>query len=134
MVGLNKIMVIGNLGTDPEMRYTPNGNAVTNFRLAVTRGFTTRDGERQQETEWFTVSAWNKEAESCNQYLTKGRRVFVEGRLRSSTWESPDGQTRHRNEIVASRVLFLDRQPAATMPGDEPYGYSGGMDSEDLPF
>ena len=73
MVGLNKMMVIGNLGTDPEMRYTPNGNAVTSFRIAVSRSYTPKDGERRQETEWFRIVAWNKQAESCNQYLTKGQ-------------------------------------------------------------
>lgn len=134
MVGLNKIIVIGNLGTDPEMRYTPNGNAVTSFRLAVSRSYTTRDGERRQETEWFRIVAWNQQAESCNQFLQKGKKVYVEGRLKSDTWEGRDGQTRFTNEIIADRVLFLDRQPVTTMPGEEPYGDDGGMDAEDLPF
>lgn len=137
MVGLNKIMVIGNLGTDPEMRYTPNGKAVTDFRLAVSRGYTTRDGERRQETEWFRIVAWNQQAESCNQYLQKGKKVYVEGRLKSDTWEGRDGQTRFTNEIIAERVLFLDRQPVAQMSGEEPYGDGvgdAGMDGEDLPF
>ena len=134
MVGLNKIMVIGNLGTDPEMRYTPNGNAVTSFRLAVSRSFTPRDGERRQETEWFRIVAWNQQAESCNQYLQKGRRVYVEGRLKSSTWEGRDGQTMFTNEINAERVLFLDRQPLATAPSEEGYGEDVGVGAEDLPF
>ncbi len=134
MVGLNKIIVIGNLGTDPEMRYTPNGNAVTSFRLAVSRSYTTRDGERRQETEWFRIVAWNQQAESCNQFLQKGKKVYVEGRLKSDTWEGRDGQTRFTNEIIADRVLFLDRQPVTTMPGEESYGDDGGMDAEDLPF
>ena len=87
MTSLNKMMAIGNLGTDPEMRYTPNGNAVTSFRLATTRSYNSPDGERRQETEWFTVVTWNRLAELCNQYLTKGKRVLVEGRLetRSAT-------------------------------------------------
>ena len=117
MVGLNKMMVIGNLGTDPEMRYTPNGNPVTSFRLATGRTYTTSEGERRQETEWFSVVSWNQLAEQCNQFLTKGRRVYVEGRLKSDTWTGNDGQMRFRNEIIANRVLFLDR--GTTSPGDE---------------
>ena len=93
MVGLNKMMVIGNLGTDPEMRYTPSGNPVTSFRIATTRTYTSSDGERQQDTEWFTVVAWNQLAELCNQYLSKGRRAYVDGRLHTNSWEGPDGQT-----------------------------------------
>ena len=109
MVGLNKMLAIGNVGTDPEMRYTPNGNPVTSFRLATGRTYTTSDGERRQDTEWFTVVAWNQLAEQCNQFLIKGRRVYVEGRLKSNTWTAQDGQTRFNNEIIANRVLFLDR-------------------------
>ncbi|MBI2866469.1 MAG: single-stranded DNA-binding protein [Chloroflexi bacterium] len=123
MASLNKIMVIGNLGTTPEMRYTPTGIPITSFRMATSRFYTAQDGERRQETEWFTVVARNRLAETCNQFLIKGKRVYVEGRLRSHTWEGPDGQSRFRNEIVADRVLFLDRQPIATHPtpqGEEP--------------
>ena len=127
MVGLNKIMIIGNLGTDPEMRFTPNGNPVTSFRMAATRSYVAPDGERHQETEWFTVVTWNRVAETCNQYLTKGRRAYVEGRLQTRNWEGQDGQRRTRVEIVANTVLFLDRQgmgpsveeDAADLPVDE---------------
>ncbi|MBI4200063.1 MAG: single-stranded DNA-binding protein [Chloroflexi bacterium] len=142
MVGLNKVMIIGNVGTDPEMRYTPNGNPVTSFRMATSRTYTSPDGERRQDTEWFTVVAWNQLAEQCNQYLTKGRRAYVEGRLRSHTWEGTDGQTRFRNEIVADRVLFLDRapigQPPATEKGTpaaaEADQEAGPLEPEELPF
>ena len=127
---LNKIMVIGNLGTDPEMRYTPSGSAVTNFRMAVNRSYTASDGERREETEWFTIVAWNQLAEQVNQYLTKGRRAYVEGRLRSRSWEGQDGQTRFVNEINAFTVLFLDRAPQSGSQ-DEP---GGQVDPEDLPF
>ena len=145
MAGLNKMMAIGNVGTDPDMRYTPNGNPVTSFRLATGRTYTTSDGERRQETEWFTIVTWNKLAESCNQFLVKGKRVYVEGRLKSNSWTGPDGQTRFNNEIVADRVLFLDRgtttggqeegsfnpatasDPAAVDPAAE-------EDAEDLPW
>ena len=108
MSGLNKMLAIGNLGTDPEMRYTAGGVPVTSFRLASGRTYTTSDGERREETEWFTVVAWRQLAEQVNQYLTKGRRVFVEGRIQLRTWQGQDGQNRFANEIVADRVLFLD--------------------------
>lgn len=142
MVGLNKIMVIGNVGTDPEMRYTANGNAVTSFRMATSRTYNTSAGERQQETEWFTIVCWNQLAEQCNQFLAKGRRAYVEGRLSSHTWEGQDGQTRHRNEIVANRVLFLDRSgsaPLGATEGDSGFGNEPGisepsLDPEELPF
>ena len=109
MAGLNKIMVIGNVGTDPEMRYTPSGSPVTSFRLATNRRYNTQDGERREETEWFTIVAWSQLAEQVNQYLTKGRRAYVEGRLHSHSYQGNDGQMRFRNEIIADRVLFLDR-------------------------
>ena len=132
MVGLNRIMVIGNLGTDPEMRYTPSGSPVTSFRIAATRTYTSADGERQQDTEWFTVVAWNQLAELCNQYLSKGRRAYVDGRLHSNSWEGADGKTRFSNEIIADRVLFLDRQPTS-QPSTEDQGAST-LEAEDLPF
>ena len=152
MAGLNKMLVIGNVGTDPEMRYTPNGNPVTSFRLATGRTFTTSDGERRQDTEWFTVVAWSQLAEQCNQFLTKGRRVYVEGRLKSNTWTGVDGQTRFRNEIVANRVLFLDRATPSefedegegegegeaererSQPEPQASEAEGGGDAEDLPW
>ena len=132
---LNKIMVIGNLGTDPEMRYTPSGSAVTSFRLAASRTYTTSDGERREETEWFTIVAWNQLAEQVNQYLSKGRRAYVEGRLRSRSWEGQDGQTRFVNEINANTVLFLDRAPASqSQESGLQDGPGGQVDPEDLPF
>ena len=137
MANLNKVMIIGNVGADPEMRFTPNGNPVTTFNIATNRVFTTSEGERRKETEWFTVVTWNKLAEQCNQFLTKGRKAYVEGRLRTSSWEGQDGQRRNRVEIVADRVLFLDRQ--ATSPlGEEGRVEEGKleeeMEAEDLPF
>ena len=136
MVSLNKIMVIGNLGADPEMRYTPQGIPVTNFRIAVNFFRNDANGERQKDTEWFRVEAWRQLAELCNQYLTKGRRAFVEGRFRSRQWQGNDGQTRTSNEIVADRVLFLDRPGGSGAPGDDPDFDPGGPagDPDDLPF
>ncbi len=113
MVGLNKVMIIGNIGTEPEMRFTASGNPVTTFRMATSRTYTAPDGERKQETEWFSVITWNKLAETCNQFLAKGKRAYVEGRLQTRTWDGPDGQKHYRVEIVANTVLFLDRQPLA---------------------
>jgi single-strand DNA-binding protein len=116
MLSLNKVMIIGNVGTEPEMRFTPNGNPVTSFRVATNRVHITTEGERKRETEWFTVVAWNRLAEQCNQFLTKGRLVYAEGRLRTRTWEGQDGQKRSRVEIVANRVVFLDKREAAPLP------------------
>ncbi len=130
MASLNKVIVIGNLGTDPEMRFTPSGNPVTSFRIATTRTYVTPEGERRQETEWFTVVTWSKLAENCNQFLSKGRRAYVEGRLKTHTWEGQDGQRRFRNEIVANTVIFLDRPGVAPLPeeGEEE------IQPEELPF
>lgn len=134
MASLNKVMIIGNVGSDPEMRFTPNGSPVTSFRVATNWVYTTAEGERKQETEWFTVVAWNKLAEQCNQFLTKGRLVYAEGRLRTRTWDSQDGMKHYRTEIIANRVTFLDRQ-VATVPEDkvEDEGASE-LEPEDIPF
>ena len=138
---MNKIVVIGNLGRDPEMRYTPNGQGVTSFSVASNRRYTTAAGEQREETEWFNVSAWGRLAELCNQYLTKGRQVYVEGRLSSRSYEGRDGQMRFVNEIRLTDVQFLSRGAGAG--GDEsPYGLdpepandAPPMDEvDDLPF
>ena len=131
MAGLNKVMIIGNVGTDPEMRYTANGRAVTNFRVASSRNYTTPEGERREETEWFSVVAWQKLAEQCSQYLQKGRRVYVEGRLRTRSWDTPDGQRRFRTEVIADRVIFLDRAAGAPLPEE---GEPETVEAEALPF
>lgn len=135
MLSLNKVMIIGNVGTDPEMRFTPNGNPVTSFRVATNRVYTTPEGERKQETDWFTVVAWNRLAENCNQFLTKGQRVYAEGRLHIRNWETSDGQKHSRPEIIANRVLFLDRQAVAPLPGEkiEEAEFSN-PEPEDVPF
>jgi len=128
MVSVNRMIIIGNLGSEPEMRFTPNGKPVTSFRAATNRRYTTAEGERREETEWFTIVTWGRLAEQCNQFLTKGRLIYVEGRLRTHSWEGQDGQTRTRNEIVADRVSFLDRQAAAApLPGEG--GQEDKMDS-----
>ena len=137
MAWLNKVMIIGNVGTDPEMRFTPNGTPVTSFRLATNRLFTTSDGERRKETEWFDVVTWRRQAESCNQFLSKGQRVYVEGRLRTRSWEAQDGRTQFRIEIQADRVIFLDRRPVAPSelgPEEELVEPVEPVEPEELPF
>ena len=135
MPSLNKVMIIGNLGSEPEMRYTPGGRPVTSFNVATNRRYTTADGERKEETEWFSVVCWGRLAEQCNQFLAKGRLVYIEGRLRMRTWEGQDGQKRSQNEIVADRVKFLDRQGAAASPeGKTEEGETGDLAPEDIPF
>lgn len=135
MAGLNKVMIIGNLGADPEMRYTADGKALTSFRVASSRNYSGPDGERREETEWFSVVTWQKLAEQCSQFLQKGRRVYVEGRLQTRSWDGPDGQRKYRTEVVAEKVLFLDR--AGAMPfGDEhePSAPMPEVEPEDIPF
>jgi single-strand DNA-binding protein len=134
MAGLNKVMIIGNVGTDPEMRFTPNGKPVTSFSLATSRTFTSPEGERRQETEWFNVVTWNRLAETCNQFLTKGRRAYVEGRLHTRTWEGQDGQKRVRVEVVANSVLFLDRGGAAAPTEEAVEGTETAEAADELPF
>jgi single-strand DNA-binding protein len=148
-MSLNKVTMIGNVGTDPEMRYTPSGAAVTDFRLAVSRRFSTRDGNQQEETEWFTVTAWERLADTVNQFVTKGMKVYVEGRLKSRSYQGNDGQMRFSNEINAQTVLFLDRGGtpqwneeqgggAASAPRQEapsdPAGPETPSDVEELPW
>ena len=118
-MSLNQILLIGNCGSDPEMRYTPNGTAVTSFSLATNRVYTTASGERKEETEWFTVNAWGREAENSNQYVTKGMKIYAEGRLKTDTWTGNDGQNRFRLQINADRILFLDRSGEASQAKPE---------------
>lgn len=135
MVSVNRITVIGNLGNEPEMRFTPSGRPVTSFRVATNWRYTTPEGERKEETEWFSVVAWGRLAEQCNQFLTKGRLVYVEGRLRLRTWDGQDGQRRARNEIVADRVKFLDRQAAVIAAENKPgETETGEIEPDDIPF
>lgn len=105
--GLNKVMIIGRLGRDPEMRYTPSGRPVTTFTVASTRSWTSSAGERRSETEWFNVVAWGSLAEICKQHLVKGQQVYVEGRLQTRVWEDNNGSKRTSIEIVASEMIML---------------------------
>ena len=111
--GLNKVMIIGHLGKDPEMRYTPSGRPVTTFTVAVSRSWSSADGERHSETEWFNVVAWGNLAEICKQYLTKGQQVYIEGRLQTRRWDDKEGQKHTSVEVVANEMMILgDRREA----------------------
>jgi single-strand DNA-binding protein len=117
---LNRVMVIGNLGRDPEMRYTPEGQAVTSFGMAATRSWNSANGGRQDSTEWFNVVSWGSLAEICNQYLAKGRRVYVEGELRTRGWDQPDGKKHFRTELVANEMIMLGPRPRNRSSGHDP--------------
>lgn len=116
---LNKVMIIGRLGTDPEMRYTASGNPVATFRVAASRQWKDSSGEFREETEWFSIVTWNKLAEICNQHLNKNMRVYLEGRLQTRSWEDQQsGQTRYKTEVVANDMIILDtRDMRATRDG-----------------
>ncbi len=105
--GLNKVMIIGHLGRDPELRYTPSGRPVTSFSVATTRTWTSSDGERREETEWFNVVAWGTLAEICKTHLSKGQQVYIEGRLQTRGWEDESGTRHYRTELVASEMILL---------------------------
>lgn len=121
MANLNKVLLIGNLTRDPELRYTPSGTAVVNLRMAVNRKFKDRAGEAKQEVCFITVVAWDKQAEVCNQYLHKGSSLFVEGRLQSRSWDGADGKKNYVIEIRAERVQFLGApSKKAEGPAEEP--------------
>ena len=137
MVSMNKITIIGHLGRDPEMRYTPQGTAVTDFSVATSRRYTDSGGERREETDWFRVSAWNRLAEQCNQYLQKGSLVYVEGRLHVRTYEANDGSTRFSSDVFANEVRFLNRpdRDGEGFSGQSGGGFGGGpTEPDDLPF
>ncbi|MFP4227445.1 MAG: single-stranded DNA-binding protein [Salinivenus sp.] len=106
--GVNKVILIGNLGQDPELRYTGSGTAVCNMRLATTNTYTNRDGEEVQNTEWHNVVAWGRLGEVCNEYLEKGSQVYFEGSLQTRSWEDRDGNTRYTTEVKARDMTFLD--------------------------
>jgi single-strand DNA-binding protein len=132
---LNKVIIIGNLGGDPEMRFTPSGNSVTTFSVATNRVFNSADGQRKEETEWFSVVTWSKLAENCNRFLTKGQRIYVEGRLHTRTWDGQDGQKHTRTEIIANNVIFLDRKAAgSTLEEKGEETESGELEPQDIPF
>lgn len=130
--GLNKVMIIGRLGRDPEMRFTSGGRPVSAFSVAVNRTWTTGEGDRHEETEWFNVVAWGNLAETCKQYLHKGQTVYIDGRLHTRSWEDPAGQKHFRTEVVANEMIMLgDRRGEG---GEEPIGDVGPIGDEEFPF
>ena len=107
MASVNKVILVGNLGKDPEVRFTPSGRAVAKFSLATSEAWSDQAGKKQERTEWHNVVVWGKQAESCGQYLSKGRQVFVEGAIRSRSYDDKEGNKRYITEIVAQRIQFL---------------------------
>ena len=145
MSGVNKVILVGNLGANPEMRYTQGGSAVANLRIATTERWTDRTGQKQETTEWHRVVLFGKTAEIAGQYLTKGRQVYIEGRIRTRQWQDQSGQKRYTTEIVATNMTLLggrtatDRAPeeaaAATVPAEDPInGDFGPGPDDDIPF
>jgi single-strand DNA-binding protein len=147
MAGVNKVILIGNLGKDPELRYTPSGQPTANFSLATTERWTDKNGQKQERTEWHNIVAWGKLAELVNQYLKKGRSAYVEGRISTRSWDDRDGNKKYRTEIVANQIQFLGGSPGqpagdaasgtpepASRTGGEPPADAGAVVEENLPF
>ena len=140
--GLNRVMLIGNLGADPELRYTQGNQPVLSMRLATTESFNNRAGERQERTEWHAVTLWGKRAEALSKFLAKGERIFVEGRIQYRQWEDRDGNKRWSTDIVASNVILLGgrggrRDSGGDFGGGPPPGggdFGGGDFDDDVPF
>ena len=137
MRGVNKVILVGNLGADPETRYSSTGTAVTNFRIATSENWTNKEGGKETRTEWHRIVAFGKLAEICAEYLNKGKQVYVEGRLQSRSWEDKEGNKRWTTEVVANNVVMLGQL------GDQARGTGGGPDEEppepgqqedDIPF
>jgi single-strand DNA-binding protein len=150
--GVNKVILVGNLGNDPDMRHTPSGASVCEFRIATNESWTDKGGQKQERTEWHRIVVWGKKAEVCSKYLSKGRQVYLEGRLRTRSWEDKEGNKRFTTEIVANDVQFLGGReggggggggrggdgppPAEPDLGGGGGGYGGGGSSpdDDIPF
>jgi single-strand DNA-binding protein len=142
MAGINKVIIIGRLGNDPEVRYTPSGAAVAKFSVATSEEWKDKNtGEKKERTEWHRITAWGKLGEICGEYLAKGRQVYVEGRLQTSSYDDKDGVKRYSTEIVASDVQFLGSKESGGgrsgggSPSREPMGGQGPPPSDDdIPF
>lgn len=136
--GLNKVMLIGHLGRDPEMRFTPSGRPVTSFSLATNRSWNTSDGERHTETDWFNIVTWGNLAEICNQHLKKGQQVYIEGRLQTRRWDDKEGNKHTTTEVVASEMLILgDRRgvsPDQSEDASERDEFDNRTDEDEFPF
>jgi single-strand DNA-binding protein len=136
---VNKVILIGHLGADPEIRYTQGGAPVANLRLATNESWTNKNGQKEERTEWHRVVVWGKLAELAGQYLTKGRQVYVEGRLQTRSWDDKDGQKKYSTEIVGQTIQFLGgagekRVETTSFPVDLPPPPDGLSSEEDVPF
>jgi single-strand DNA-binding protein len=134
---LNRVQLIGNLTRDPELKYTPNGNAVCTFGMATNRSWTTDSGEKKEESEFHRIVAWNKLGELCSQFLAKGRKVYVEGRLSTRTWTGQDGQQRSTTEIIIDDMIILDSKGGASNPaptGSHAPAKGAGKHEEEAPM
>ena len=130
---LNKVMLIGNLGRDPEMRYTPSGRPVTTFTLATTRSWKSSEGEQHSETEWFSIVAWGNLAEICKQYLLKGQQIYIEGRLQTRRWDDNEGIKHVNVEIVANEMMMLGDRKEGNLAHSSDTGNSEET-GEEFPF
>src|SRR5512144_16560 len=137
---VNKAIIIGNLGRDPEVRFTPSGRAVANFSVATTERWTDQQGQRQEKTEWHNLVVWGKQAETCGQYLSKGRQVFVEGRITTRSYDDKDGNKKYITEIIARDVRFLGGGAGGGRGGEQGFTAPAGEDpgppesEDDIPF
>ena len=138
MASVNKVILIGNLGADPEIRYTPSGTAVANFSLATHEQWTNKNGEKEERTEWHRIVAWGRLGEICGEYLHKGRQVYIEGRLQTRTWEDRDGNKRYTTEINAQAMQMLGspRREGDTQPPEDRYPSEEpiSVPDDDIPF
>ena len=150
MASVNKVILVGNLGKDPEVRYTKSGQAVASFSLATSERWTGKDGNKEEKTEWHRIVAWGKLGEICGEYLSKGKQVYIEGRLKTREWEDNDGNKRQTTEIVANNMTMLGQGSgqsgeqsggqgggqSGSSGGSSSGGYSGGdeFEDDDIPF
>jgi single-strand DNA-binding protein len=148
MAGVNKVILVGNLGADPELRYTSSGSPVCDIRLATSRKFTDKTGTTQEDTQWHKVVVWGKTAEHCKNFLVKGRQIYLEGRIQTRKWQNKEGQDQYTTEIVADHVQFLGAKTEGgqqasqqasqgngpTPPTPKPQAPGDGWDDDDIPF
>ncbi|NCN42577.1 single-stranded DNA-binding protein [bacterium] len=148
MAGINKVIIVGNLGKDPEIRHTPSGQAVANFSIATSESWNDKDGQKQERTEWHRIVVWGKLAELCGKYLSKGRQCYLEGKLQTRAWDDKDGNKKYTTEVIANTVQFLGGAAGAGTGasrdsfggGEDPFGPPPSFDqgpsgqSDDIPF
>lgn len=140
--GVNKVILIGHLGRDPELRFTPNGQPVANFSMATSESWNSKDGQRESRTEWHRIVAWGKLGEICHEYLAKGKQVYIEGRLQTRSWEDQNGNKRNTTEVVAQNMVMLGSRDDAprNVPDEQESGNSdsapasGDKLDDDIPF